>query len=160
MSGYSRNDHRDARNFRTGHSETFGRSFRTVRVIRTETSGRFGRGYAENSGTSGSSGPTFPKLSEYPEINRVALSVLPELLSRWLPGGRMQGHEYVVRNPLRADSHPGSFCINLRSGKWADFATGECGGDPISLVAYLQRCKQSQAAKDLAEYLGVTYGEC
>ena len=40
-------------------------------------------------------------------------------------------------NPRRADRHLGSFQINVRTGKWADFATGDRGGDLISLgVAY------------------------
>ena len=47
----------------------------------------------------------------------------------------MEGHEYVARNPTRADRRPGSFKINLRTGRWADFATGDKGGDPVSLAA-------------------------
>ena len=58
-------------------------------------------------------------------INRAALSVLPSLLDRWLPGGRREGREYTVRNPRRADRRPGSFRINLNTGRWADFATGD-----------------------------------
>jgi hypothetical protein len=41
-------------------------------------------------------------------------------------------------NPRRVDRHPGSFRINLASGKWADFAVDAKGGDLISLVAYLK----------------------
>jgi hypothetical protein len=35
------------------------------------------------------------------------------------------------------DQNPGSFSINVRTGRWADFATGDKGGDVISLAAYL-----------------------
>jgi hypothetical protein len=70
-----------------------------------------------------------------------------------LPGGKISGGEYVVRNPTRADRRPGSFKINLRSGRWSDFATGDCGGDPISLVAYTEGMSQGEAARMLARML-------
>ena len=69
---------------------------------------------------------------DFDAINRSALTVLPSLLARWAPGGTVHGSEYVARNPTRADLRPGSFKVNLRSGKWADFATGDKGGDTIS----------------------------
>ena len=50
---------------------------------------------------------------------------LPALMSRWLPDGRVEGHEFVARNPRRADRNAGSFKVNLRSGRWADFANSE-----------------------------------
>jgi hypothetical protein len=39
--------------------------------------------------------------------------------------GRRVGDAFEALNPTRRDRKPGSFRINLRSGKWADFATGE-----------------------------------
>jgi hypothetical protein len=91
----------------------------------------------------------------FTEINARAIPVLPLLLLRWLPGGVMRGREYVVRNPKRADATPGSFSINTRTGKWADFASGDKGGDVISLAAYLSNQKQGEAANALAQMLGV-----
>jgi hypothetical protein len=77
------------------------------------------------------------------------------LLTQWLPGGRREGGEYVAINPMRHDRHPGSFRINMRTGRWADFATGDRGGDPVSLAAYLSNLKQCEAAEKLAGMLGV-----
>jgi hypothetical protein len=57
-------------------------------------------------------------------INTAAIAVLPSLLRRWLQDGRVEGHEFVARNPTRPDKHCGSFRVNLRNGRWADFATG------------------------------------
>ena len=89
-------------------------------------------------------------------VNRVALAALLALLERWLPGGRTEGAEYVVLNPRRSDQHLGSFRINLRTGRWADFAvTGVRGGDPVSLAAYLAGIGQLEAAERLAEMLGI-----
>ena len=88
-------------------------------------------------------------------VNRAALASLPTLLRRWLPDGRQVGREYVARNPRRADRRPGSFKINLRSGKWCDFATGDAGGDVVSLCAYLAGIGQAEAARSLADMLRV-----
>ena len=70
-----------------------------------------------------------------------------------LPGGKVAGHEYVVLNPQRADRRPGSFKVNLRTGRWADFATGDCGGDLISLMAWRYEVRQIEAAQRLADFL-------
>ena len=48
----------------------------------------------------------------------------------------------------------GSFKINRYNGRWADFATGDKGGDPVSLVAYLADVSQGEAARLLAQMLG------
>jgi hypothetical protein len=75
------------------------------------------------------------------------------LVPQWLPDGQRIGAEWVARNPTRHDRRPGSFKINLRTGRWADFATGDKGGDAISLIAYLRGISQRQAAQILADYL-------
>jgi hypothetical protein len=80
---------------------------------------------------------------DFSSINRLALPALVALLARWLPGGRREADEYVVRNPTRRDRQPGSFKINLKGGARADFATGDKGGDPISLAAYLFDLRQA-----------------
>lgn len=95
---------------------------------------------------------------DFEAINVAALPALPALLERWVPGGTRIGREYVVRNPKRHDRRPGSFRVNLQSGRWADFATGEAGGDVISLAAYLHDLSQADAARRLARTLGVPAG--
>ncbi|HEV2680937.1 MAG TPA: VapE domain-containing protein [Rhodanobacter sp.] len=77
-----------------------------------------------------------------------AYTVVPQ----WLPDGKKQGHEWVARNPNRADRSPGSFSVNMKTGKWADFAAGESGGDLVSLYAYLEHHgDQGAAARDLQD---------
>ena len=95
---------------------------------------------------------------DYRQINQISLPYLPTLLrEHLLPGGVQRGNEYVVRNPLRNDRHAGSFKINLITGRWSDFATGDAGGDIISLVAYLDGIPQREAARRLADMLGADY---
>lgn len=69
-----------------------------------------------------------------------------QICDRFLGGGTVRGNEYVALNPRRADNHAGSFCINLTTGAWADFAINEKGGDGIDLVAYINNCSISDAA--------------
>ncbi|SEF56412.1 DUF927 domain-containing protein [Nitrosomonas ureae] len=91
-------------------------------------------------------------------IKRVAFAALGSIdpvLSHWLPGGRREGDEYLPLNPKRSDSKPGSFSINLHTGKWSDFATGDKGLDLVSLIAYLEGESQSKAAERLAAFLGI-----
>jgi hypothetical protein len=95
---------------------------------------------------------------DFSRINAAALLALPALCTRWMPGGKRIGREYVTLNPTRADRRPGSFKVNLESGRWADFATGDKGGDAVSLAAYLFGLRQSDAAQRLADALGVSEG--
>ncbi len=89
-----------------------------------------------------------------------ALAQSETLLQSWLPDGKLQGREYVVRNPTRQDDRPGSFKINVDTGLWLDGATGDQGGDLISLYAYLNRFdSQYEAAKALGESLGIVTTE-
>ena len=98
--------------------------------------------------------PARPPL-DFDRINAAALSNLPALLCRWLPGGTVKRGEFTACNPRRADKRPGSFSINIRSGKWSDFATGDKGGDPLSLAAYLSGLPPYEAAAELAAMLGI-----
>jgi hypothetical protein len=91
---------------------------------------------------------------DFRRINRAALAVLPNLLERWLPGGRIEGAEYVAINPKRVDHHLGSFRINLSTGAWADFAIAAArGSDVIALAAYLAGTGQAEAALEIARML-------
>lgn len=79
---------------------------------------------------------------------------------RWCGAGylaaALQVENISPANPRRADRRPGSFRINLRSGRWADFALGGvAGGDLISLAAYLFDLSQGDAARRLAAMLGI-----
>ena len=95
---------------------------------------------------------------DFKHINAEALSRLQSLLFHWLPEGRLIGSEFTSRNPTRPDNRPGSFSINIHTGKWADFATNDRGGDPISLYAYLHGMKQGEAARELSRQMGVDHG--
>jgi len=68
-------------------------------------------------------------------------------ITEWLPNGKKVGHEWKCLNPKRDDKTIGSFSVNLNTGEWADFATGDKGGDTVSLYAYLNGVTQAEAAQ-------------
>jgi len=55
----------------------------------------------------------------------------------WCHYGHREGCEWVARNPRRADRRKGSFKVNISTGRWGDFSTGDYGGDLVALAAYL-----------------------
>lgn len=96
--------------------------------------------------------PTIPYIKR---VAAAALGSIDSVLNHWLPGGKHEGREYRPRNPKRADNEPGSFSINLDTGAWSDFATGDKGLDLVALVSYLENETQGKAAKRLAVFLGI-----
>jgi hypothetical protein len=93
---------------------------------------------------------------DFQRINSAALAQFHNLLATWLPGGRVEGHEYVCAD---LTGGPGrSLSVNLQSGIWKDFATDIGGKDPVSLYAAIHGLKQGEAARQLAEILRVDAG--
>jgi uncharacterized protein (DUF927 family) len=92
--------------------------------------------------------------SDWTEINQFAKRDLLAAVEQLLPGGKLKGPEYVVRNPTRADKRAGSFKICIsgpKAGIWSDFATGAKGGDLVSLVAYLKSLSRRDAFRWLRD---------
>ncbi len=91
-------------------------------------------------------------------VNEAALKSYPFLVREWLPRGRLEGSYWVAINPTRHDQSLGSFKVNLYTGHWADYATGDWGGDPVSLYAYLfGTANQYDAARILGRELDAYY---
>lgn len=66
------------------------------------------------------------------------------IVKTWYPNGRREGREWCVGDVYgqRGDS----LKINIDSGKWKDFATGEYGKDLVSLYAAQHGITQGEAA--------------
>ena len=91
-------------------------------------------------------------------LDEAALKVLPAILKRYFPDGCIIGNEFIPKNPTRYDRRPGSFRININTGVWADFATGDTGFGAISLSSYLFKISRHEAARRVASMLGKRYG--
>jgi hypothetical protein len=87
---------------------------------------------------------------DYAALNSILLQDIESLLEEWLPGGKLGQKEYICGGPEGGEGH--SLSINLATGKWAEFATDDRGGDLISLYAFL-RCNgdQGEAYKELSK---------
>lgn len=96
---------------------------------------------------------------DFAAIAARALAAADSLVPRWLPDGKREGQEWSALNPRRADRKHGSFKVNMVTGKWSDFAADEAGNDLISLYAYVFGMKQGEAAKELADALGMSEGQ-
>ncbi|MET4347060.1 putative DNA primase/helicase [Bradyrhizobium sp. RT9b] len=92
---------------------------------------------------------------DFSAVKAAATGQLFGLIVQMLPHGRQEGDEWSSINPTRPDEKHGSFKVNLRTGLWADFATGDTGGDLISLYAYVHKVSQLEAAQELAKMLGL-----
>lgn len=92
-------------------------------------------------------------------IKQVAAAALAQfddtMQTLGLVGGKRQGKEYLPLNPNRTDHTPGSFSISIDSGAWMDGATGDKGGDLVSLAAYVWGVKQAEAGRRLAAHYGI-----
>jgi hypothetical protein len=92
---------------------------------------------------------------DFARVNASALARAESVVSGLLPDGRRQAREWVARNPHRDDRRAGSFKVNLASGRWGDFASGDKGGDLVSLAAFVAGVDQREAAIRLAAALGI-----
>ncbi|WLH00349.1 DUF927 domain-containing protein [Pseudomonas beijingensis] len=100
------------------------------------------------------------KRPSFADVKSAALKDIDRVLAHWLPNGKRVdgGKEYTAPNPTRTDKRAGSLKVNLSKGTWADFATGDKGGDLIDLVRYLDGGTDVEACNKLADLLHVSAG--
>ncbi|WP_191831132.1 DUF927 domain-containing protein [Pseudomonas fluorescens] len=93
----------------------------------------------------------------FAQVKVAALQNIDSVLSHWLPNGKRVdgGKEYTAPNPTRNDKHAGSLKVSLSKGTWADFATGDKGGDMIDLVRYIDGGSDVEACQKLVDFLRV-----
>jgi hypothetical protein len=86
-------------------------------------------------------------------VNAAALNKLPAIVKRWLPDGHMNAKYWVAKSPRGLVHHAAGLRVNLKDGRWRDYATGEAGADVISLAAFVGGSSNEDAAKNLARML-------
>lgn len=79
--------------------------------------------------------------------NDHAMGQLAELARWWLPRGRREGHEWKCGS--LSGEPGGSLSVNLTSGVWKDFSTGESGQDPVSLWAAVGKMSMGDSARHI-----------
>ena len=83
------------------------------------------------------------------------LAILKQLVGK----GQIEGSDYVALNPRRNDSKLGSFRIDISTGRFHDFATGNRGGSIIDLAAFAYNCNIVEATKHLQQLFPSLAGE-
>ena len=97
-----------------------------------------------------------PARPDFAAINAAAAQRAEDVCRRLLPGGRRIGADWTCADLSGAPGGSLRVCIaGPRSGCWIDHATGERGGDFVSLAAAVARLTQTAAAHELARMLGL-----
>ncbi len=86
-------------------------------------------------------------MSSFQDLNIQLVAV--QAPKDWLPNARQQG--LALRVGDLQGSKGSSLSISLRTGVWYDHATGEGGGDLISLYAAIHCLSQSEAKRELED---------
>jgi putative DNA primase/helicase len=85
------------------------------------------------------------------DIDRAKKTPVVDVCRHLLPDGRLEREEWVATNPTRSDETPGSFKINIVTGRFSDFADpGRGGNDVVALWRYVRQSgSMLQAAREL-----------
>lgn len=91
------------------------------------------------------------------DFERVKQGIInnPSVVAKYLPNGVKVGSEYRCANIFGGKGE--SFAINLNTGLWSDFATGDSGSSLIDLVALQKGITFKESAEELAKVLGGIY---
>jgi len=93
---------------------------------------------------------------DFARVAQAALASAERLCSEWL-GGKRAGAEWVGERT--ANGGPGdSWTVNMGTGKWMHGASDARGGDLISLYAALHGLSQAEAARAVADMVGMANG--
>ncbi len=84
---------------------------------------------------------------DFHSLSSELLARSESLCAEWFPAGKRIANEFVVGD--LAGSPGESLSINLKTGVWKDFASGETGGDLIALYAAMHSIEQGEAFKRL-----------
>ena len=88
---------------------------------------------------------------DYQELNLSALPHIESIVREMFPQGKKSGREWKIGS-LSGESGT-SMSINLQTGLWSDFATGD-KGDILGLVSQARNVPLNDAAEWLAARVG------
>jgi len=87
---------------------------------------------------------------DFAAVARELLARADQVVPRWLPNGRRDGHEWKVGS-IGGEAGK-SLSINLHTGRWADFADDSAkGGDLLALYAAIHGMSMLDAARQVSD---------
>ena len=93
------------------------------------------------------------------EIKDMLLARVDQVADQYAPplgGAYTDKGKYFTLNPGRADRRVGSFVIDLRRGRWNDYATGQFG-DLLDLIALSLNLELKDALREARQFLGLQH---
>jgi putative DNA primase/helicase len=84
---------------------------------------------------------------DFDGLARQLLASAETHLASWLPAGRKRGNSWVAGDLSGAAGQ--SLKVNITTGAWADFATGDHGSDLVSLYAAIYSLPMGEAYREL-----------
>jgi hypothetical protein len=84
---------------------------------------------------------------DFDGLARQLLASAETHLASWLPAGRKRGNSWVAGDLSGAAGQ--SLKVNITTGAWADFATGDHGSDLVSLYAAIYELPMGEAYREL-----------
>ncbi len=85
---------------------------------------------------------------DFESLGQSLLNQSESLLYTWFPAGVVKGSEFEIGD--LSGSAGRSLRVNVRTGRWKDFAAGVAGGDLISLYAAIHGVSQVEAVRLLS----------
>lgn len=79
-------------------------------------------------------------------VAQAALHEAERLVPLWLPDDPRVGSGWHGTRPA-PNEHFGSFKVNVTTGQWSDFASGDKVGDLVGLYAYLRTQSKRSGAR-------------
>lgn len=90
-------------------------------------------------------------MTNFEELKRQYKQCPIEVLKMLVGSGKIEGGDYVALNLRRNDSRLGSFRIDIQTGRFHDFATGDRGGSILDLASFVYDCDLLTAAQKLQQ---------
>lgn len=103
--------------------------------------------------------PAMSPRNDLPEIKVALQARIADLCRKLLPGGRMEGGQWVCHNPQYAVNARADRTFKVRisggvAGAWIDWRTGD-KGDVIKLIEFCNRSNTGDAMKWARDWLGI-----
>jgi hypothetical protein len=99
------------------------------------------------------SGALVPTLTpfEVEQLESQAVNVMPAILKRWLPDGRISNQHWSAPHPKNRTR---TLSVDLLTGAWREFPTGASGRTITSLIIHFTGLPQEEALLNLTAMIG------
>jgi hypothetical protein len=91
---------------------------------------------------------------EIEQLESEAVMLLPSILKRWLPNGRLTNHHWSALHPKNSSC---TISVDLSTGAWREFPSGANGRTVTSFIIHLTGLPEQEALLKLTAMIGERY---